>query len=300
MKKSILVLFFPLLIFSACAVKQAAKPLEVSIFPTPPNSKIQNEAATVKQTDNANGNSSTYRIKTSVLSDKIEKKRAENPQISAAELADFGNQLIPEYGVIFWVDLADLIEKKTKAGEIKELADGNVSFAFSLNLVDSTRKTFEIESPTDSCCCGYAYADFPVSNITASQMTIIVDGKPYRTIRSKDVSFSQEHILIDNKTRTKKIRSWQAPTEGAPDGISEDGTKLYFEEDDSLFLEIAENGDLRFVPKNSPQIITDGKDLREFPEVKIGEPIYKSGESGFMKFTSGKKSFIVNYQYVCS
>jgi hypothetical protein len=300
--KSVFVVLFFVVAFSACSKVETIEVSNIS-----PSEVSISAADTNKEKQFIIADNSVSVIKSSVLIEKLTLKQKENPSITATEFADFATGLIPKYGVDFWVDLADLIEQKRKSKEITEIADGNVQFNFELKTNDSKQTTFRIESPTDSCCCGYAYADFPVSNITDKMMTIIIDGKPHNVIRTKEISFSQEYILVDNKTKKKKIRSWQVPFETQPFGISGDGTKLYIEykdteeyKDTGLLLEISETGSLKFVAKNSPNIIANGEDLMKRPTPKTGEIIYKSGENGLMMFKSGEKQFIIDFPYVCT
>jgi len=300
MKEILVMTVFALLIFTGCSIQRTGDLQTISDVKTELNLNFQENTANVKQDNKTIADVSVLEIKPSTLADRLEKKKADDPQISSKELADYANELIPKHGINFWVDLADLIEKKTKAKQIKELTDGDVRFNFQLSLGDTTKKTFQIDSPSDSCCCGYAYADFPVSKITGRQMTVIVDEKPFIIKRIKDISFSQEYVLLDDKTKTKKFRSWQVPFETSPFGISEDGTKLYIEDESELLLEISENGNLKFVTKNSPQIISNGQDLRQIPKPKTGEILYKSGESGLMLFKSGNKTYIIDFPYVCT
>jgi hypothetical protein len=286
-------LLFCVVLFTACAVK-------TNVENTEQFSVLKNESSSsVKKVD-----FNVSKIKPSLLLDKLAKEKSENPKISKDELVKFANELIHKYGVDFWVDVAGLIENKTEANEIEELIDDfefNVRFSFTATLSNSKEKSFQIESPRDSCCCGYAYASFPVSNITSDKMTLIVDSKPFELNRNKDISFSQEHVLIENVLSPKKIRSWQIPFETYPFGISEDGMKLYVDyEETGLLLEIGEHGEIKFVSKDAQHIIKNGKDLRRFPEPKVGEILFKSGENGLMKFKSANRTFIVDFPYVCT
>jgi hypothetical protein len=294
--KSVFVVLFFVIAFSACSKVETIAVSNVS------SSEVSISAAdTNKEKQFVVADNSVLVVKSSVLTEKLTLKKKRNPSITATEFADFATGLIPEYGVDFWVDLADLIEKKSKSKEITEIANGNVEFNFELKINDSSQKVFRIESPTDSCCCGYAYADFPVSNITDKMMTIIIDGKSHNVTRTKDISFSQEYILVDNETKKKKIRSWQVPFETQPFGISVDGTKLYIEyEENDLLLEISDTGSLKFVAKTSPNIIANGEDLVKRPMPKTGKIIYKSGENGLMLFKSAEKQFIIDFPYVCT
>jgi hypothetical protein len=246
------------------------------------------------------------RINPSSIINDLEKKKNDTPNITTDEIVVYGNKLIKEKGFNFHIDLADLVEKKAEAKETDVISDKDesfplISFPHSLTLVDGTKKTFWLIAPQEAhCCCGYHYSDFPVTKITDEQMTVVVNNQTYDIKRTKEISISQEHILIDSKTMKKAIRKWQVPYETYPYGISEDGTKLYIDLEDDILLEISENGDIQFVSKNSPKIITKGIDLNKHPTPKVGEILQKSGELGYMKFTSGSKSFIVEFPYICT
>lgn len=289
------------LILLICLLFCLSKKSEIRIFPMKTNEQVLFQSNKPLSETFQSTISNKLVIKPSILFEELEKRKSENTKLKPTELAQIANELIPKYGVNFWVDLSGLIEKKTKSKQIIDLADGNVRINFLLNLSNSTRKSFQIDSPTDSCCCGYAYADFPVSKITSDKMTVIINGESYEIKRSKEISFSQEHILIDNETKSKKIRSWQVPFEMSPFGISGDGKNLYIKsENEEILLEISENGNLKFVPKDFPNLLTNGKDLRRFPEPKLGEILYKSGETGLMLFKSANKQYIIDFPYVCT
>lgn len=234
------------------------------------------------------------KIQPSKLAELVARKKSENPTLTARQTADYANSLISRYGVNFSIDLSNLIQRKIKVRQVKNLDVENVRFDFQMTLTDSSNRIFQIDAPVESCCCGLAYADFPVSEITAKYMTVIADGKSYRVNRTSDVSFTQSHILVDGKTKSRKIRVWQVPSETAPYGISADGTKLYIYYDNELRLEISENGKLKFVAPDDPNIISGGKDL--VAEKKYTDP----NGNGLMNFKNKNKNYFVKFGYICS
>lgn len=239
-------------------------------------------------------NSAVIKIQPSKITELAARKKSENPNLTAKQLADYATGLIPLYGVNFGIDLSGLIRRKIKARKVKKLHDENVRFDFQMTLNDSSKKIFQIDAPVEGCCCGLAYADFPVTEITAKYMTVIAGGKPYRIKRTSDVSFTQSNTLVEGKTKSKQIRVWQVPGEAAPHGISADGTKLYIYYDNDLMLEISETGKLKFVSPDDPNIISDGTDW--VAEKKYIDPNGK----GLMNFKSKNKNYFVKFEYVCS
>lgn len=252
-------------------------------------------------------NSPPILLNSSTILEDLEKYKKVNPQISAEELAKFGNKLLLQKGFNYEISFCDVIERKIKTKKAKGISDENgnfsyVSFPYQMTLVNSAKAIFQITAPNDeSCCCGYCYTEFPVLNITKNQMTLVSSGKTYSVIRDKDLSVSEEYVLVDEKTLQREIRKWQVPFETYPFGISKDGTKLYIEFDENdILLEISEKGVLRLVPKNEPNILSNGKDLRQTPPPKIGEILNKSGEFGFYSFKTGNKNYIVKFSYPCT
>jgi hypothetical protein len=132
-------------------------------------------------------------------------------------------------------------------------------------------------------------------------MTVVIDGKPTAVKRTKDFPAVQEYILYEDENAPRKVRSWEAPFETYPYGLSADGTAVYFETGiGELLLEISADGCLRFVTKNSPGIITKKEDLREQPAPKVGEILYKSGELGLYKYIIAGKAFFLEFPYICT
>lgn len=262
---------------------------------------LQNETIVQSQKNKIQiNNPPVISLKPSTILEDLENHKKNNPQISGKELADYGNSLLSQKGFDYDISICDLIERKVKAKETKEIlnekdSETYVSFPYQFSLTDSTKRTFEIIAPNfDMCCCGYCYTKFPVLNITATQMTLIADGNKYTVKRTKDFAESEEHALVDNKTMLKEIRKWQVPYETIPTGISEDGTKLYVEGNfEGLVLEISGDGSFRFA---------DEKDVKSGVGVLVeNSPIDKNNDYlRFMRFKVGNKTYTVKYSGPCT
>ncbi len=242
-------------------------------------------------------------LKSSTIVKDIEQYKKLNPKASGKDLAAFGNNLLLLKGFNYDIDFCDVIEQKIAAKETKDILgdpqnefDDYVSFAYEMTLADSTKKTFQITAPNhDICCCGYCYTEFPVTNITASQMTLVADGKTYVVKRTKELSTNEEYALVDNQTMLKEIRKWQVPYEGFPFGISEDGKRLYIEVDNDgdIVLEISEDGNFKFV---------DAKDVKSSKGVFVKEHPTDEDNAylSFMRFTVGGKIYTVKFSGPCT
>lgn len=270
--------------------------------------KVQSQAIPNTDKNSALVKSDVIDLKPSTILKDIEEHKKTDPQLAEKDLIEFGNALLQKKGFNYDISICEVIDQKKKTKQTKAIPGENeydkyVSFPYRTTLTNSTQKTFRITAPDfESCCCGYCYTEFPVLNITGKQMTLIADGKTFSIKRTKELSVSDEHLLVDNKTRRTVIRKWQVPFEAYPYGVSKDGTKLYIDlfDEIQILLEISEIGNLKFVSKSDPNIIAGGKDLRTDLPPKVGEILYKSGYIGYYIFKSGKQSFIVKFPYPCT
>ena len=194
---------------------------------------------------------------------KIATFKKENPRATTQELANKGNELLPTLGFEFDIDLGKQVEKElasTKVVTIKKEGDSGEYFYLNLPLQseNGSRKSVKLLAPAyESCCCGFTYVPVPVTQTSSTKMTVIIDGNPTVVKRTKDIPMVQEYILYTNEKKPKRIRSWEAPFETSPYGISVDGTSVYFETDiEEVVLEVSEKGVLRFAAKESSEIIT--------------------------------------------
>jgi hypothetical protein len=209
----------------------------------------------------------------------LRKYRSEHAELTVKDIAEYGNSILPEKGFNYWIDVAALNEKKEKHAEAKIISEEYYSYPYEMTLADGKKQKFRLVAPRhDSCCCGYYYADLPVSHITENDISFVSDGKIYTVRRPADLGHNEVYALVDENNLTGEIRKWQVPVEGYPLGISEDGTKLYVEGAfDDIYLEISPEGSFRFIPK---------------AEVISGK--------GCMKFKVAGKAYFVRYSAPCT
>lgn len=241
-----------------------------------------------------------------ILKEVVKFKR-ENPNSSAQELADFGNGLLPRFGFEYNIDLEKIIERKIKRRETKPVKVEGDDFPyvkFDLDLVSTTgaKKKFTVTAPAEGvCCCGYYYTSIPVTKITPKEITVVIDSQEVIVTRPKDFPVVQEYIFGKQEAKPTKLRSWEAPYETYPYGVSSDGQKLYVKtEIDELLLEISDNGSLKFATKDSETIIAKGEDLNKLPPPKEGEILHKSGEFGLMRYFLNDVPYVVEFPYPCT
>lgn len=225
---------------------------------------------------------------------------------STQEIADHANGLLPKYGFEYELDLERIITRKTKQRQTtptKKPGDDSEYVKLDLDVVstDGAKKKLAVVAPAESsCCCGYYYTPIPVTKITPKQLTVVIDAQEIVIARPKEIPVVQEYIFGKEQAKLTKLRSWEVPYETYPYGVSTDGKKLYVKtEFDDLLLEIAETGDLRFVPTGTEGIV-NGEDLNKLPPPKVGEILRKSGEFGLMRYTLNGIPYIVEFPYPCT
>lgn len=229
-------------------------------------------------------------VLSTVLEQLLEKKR-QNAQISSADLASFGNELIKTDGFNFAFDTCEIAEKNEKNGKMADV--------LKYGLKDATGKsvTFEITQKRYHAPCGCRF-DFPLSKITKDKMTLVVNGKSDEYTRPKD--FLLDEIELLDATMKKTIRIWYNHFDMPPVGISEDGAKVYLRTgyDDLNFKEIAveigEDGVPKFTVLDSPNIIKDPENLKDFPK----DP--NNAYRGYLKFNGKSVSYILKISYPCT
>lgn len=235
-------------------------------------------------------------IRPSGTDELVKRKRAE-PNISPEKLAAYGNALITEKGYDFSFSTCEIAEANKQAFEDQLSGRSNQRFRYELKRTDGKSETFQIiDTGYDHPCgCGF---DFPIFEVSDKEMTVLADDKPIRVRRPKD--FVLDEVELVDSTLKKSLRKWQMPADNVPIGISKDGTKIYVDTgyDDNLMedlvLEVAANGVVRYVPRNDPNIISNGKELKDFPK----EP--NNAYLGFMRFTAEGKSYTIKYSHPCT
>lgn len=238
---------------------------------------------------------------------QIAKIKRQKPSSTAQEIADHANGLLPRLGFDYNLDLEKIITRKIKQRQTKPVkveGDETRYIKFDLDLVamSGAKKKLAVTAPAEGlCCCGYYYTPIPVTKITPRELTIVIDSKEVVVARPKDIPVVQEYIFGKQEAKPTKLRSWEVPYETYPYGISSDGLKLYVKtEIDELLLEISENGSLRFVPKDSKEIVTEGEDLNKLPPPKEGEILHRSGELGLIRYVLNDVPYVVEFPYPCT
>ena len=193
--------------------------------------------------------SDTEREPTMPILKEIAKYKKANPLALGHDLAGRGNELLPAMGFEFDIDLGEIITKSLKSKKLRRVKkDGDDSeyFYLTIPLVTETGKktAVTVVAPmSESCCCGYTYTPIPLTQISSERLAVVIDGKPTVIKRTKNLPVVQEYILYENEKAPKKIRSWEAPFETYPYGLSTDGKSVYFETDiKELLLVISAEG----------------------------------------------------------
>lgn len=218
---------------------------------------------------------------------ELEKRNAQDPQMTEDKLVKLGNELIQTMGYTFSLDPS----KFKGAKENRYVFTGTDGKTVAL-------KFDEVES--GPC---FEVLNLPVEKINDKEIVIVKDGIKYAVKRPRGF-YTEEFVLVD-KTLKKTIRKWAAPIDATPVGISDDGKKIYYEfgfsmEPDprkkdpaveEMLSEISEDGTIRFVAKNDPRV-NKGKELEGYP-VK--------SEISYMEFvTKNNTTYIVKFSYPCT
>lgn len=235
-------------------------------------------------------------IKPSEISKKLKQKIDENPQISTAELVEFGNNLIKTYGYDFSFYTC-VIAEANKTSEATDYSETFTPFDYELKDVKGKKLSFQIMSKEWGHPCGCNF-EIPVLKVGEKEMTVIANGKPYELQRPKD--FYLEEVELVDKNLKKTSRKWFNAFDMPPVGISIDGTKIYVETGydnfniQNILLEISENGEFKFVSYDNPNIIKDAEQILDFPK----DP--NNSYLGYLNFKSGNKSYILKYSNPCT
>jgi hypothetical protein len=229
-----------------------------------------------------------------VIRDLLEKKK-QNSKISAKELADYGNELIKNKGYDFSFYACDIAEANKQIPAEELYNDSYKAYKYQLKDIGGKTTTYQIMNKFYEIPCGCGF-EIPIFQISDQAMTVKTDGGQVKLMRPE--KFGLDEVELVDKSLKKTLRKWYMPSDNIPFGISKDGTKIYIDTgyDDylinELVLEISENGTVRVVPRNDPNILSRGKELKGYP--KIGSEI------SYMSFNFGNKSHIVKFSYPCT
>jgi len=232
-------------------------------------------------------------IKSSTVLDELAEKKKQNPNISAAALSAFGNDLLKLKGYNFTTYTCDIAEIN-KIGD-NDSSDQPVEFTFDLTQLTGKSSKFRLTADDWGYPCGCAF-DLTVLKADSTEMTVLANNRP---IRVKRPAFYFEEVELVDKSLKKTLRKWYKPTDIQVYGISADGLKIYVEtnydnKDNKLLLEISENGTFRFVPKDSANILKNGVGLTDFPRDKENDYL------GYTEFKAKGKSFILKFSGPCT
>lgn len=244
--------FLFIVVSSSCVVNKVKSQNVQQPSPTPPAEGDWRPSRSAKGTPDSIPDYLTgglIKLAPSSISEDLVKYREENPSASGKEVAAYGNRLLPLKGYNYWVDIADLVQKKERETTI--LTDDLQVFPFSMRLTGEKNVGFLLYVPTyDSCCCGYWYTDFPVTKMTGTAISLVSEGKVYTVDRPGEFGQNEVYALVDIKRPSQDIRKWQVPYETVPEGISADGKKIYVEASvDEIYLEISTDGTFKFVDR---------------------------------------------------
>jgi hypothetical protein len=235
-------------------------------------------------------------ITPSTVVEDLAARKQQNPEISAQELADYGNELLKQQGFNFYFDTCDIAEVNNQKSSVSDLL---IPYNYKLKDLNGKTQTYQIMNEDFGHPCGCRF-DIPIYQISEKEMTLRVDGKSVVLKRPKKFILDKAE-LVDEKLKT--LRKWYLPLDVVPFGISLDGTKIYidFTYDDGhepltqfLALEISENGNFQYVTKDNPNILKNGVDLENFPKDRNNDYL------GYIRFNFGKTSYIVKFSYPCT
>ncbi|HVE55830.1 MAG TPA: hypothetical protein VNB22_03315 [Pyrinomonadaceae bacterium] len=231
-------------------------------------------------------------IKSSSVAEALYKKKQENPRISEAALAAYGNTLIKKKGLDFYSGSCDIAEANN-VGE-SSFSEKLTTFNFEVEDLSGKKIPFQFFSKEWGAPCGCSFG-FPLLSVNEKEWTILSGNTPVKLKRTPDIDFEEVKLL--DKTKRKVVRRWFKPLDNEPEGISSDGTKIYvslaYDDDPGLFLEISDTGTFRLVPRNTPNIIKTAANIVNF-EAK------KDDFDALKQFKSKTKSFYLNYYHPCT
>ena len=279
--------------FCACSVNQAQSLKNVAQRTNV--KRISNNAPNTSTTEN----SGVHTIRPSNIITALRKVKDENPNMTAKELADFGNKYKKKHGYDYTFHWKP--KGKENEANLSKMEKGYYQFFYKFSDLSGKTAGFQLMNDNFEHPC-FSVIDIPLTKISEKTMTVIADGKEINLKRPKDF-YLEEFALVD-KTLKKQIRKWKTPIDALPVGISEDGTKVYFdswefEQDETegyeesaidLAVEISEDGSLKLVDRSE---IKSDKGVDIDYNKKFTEIIYK-------KYKVGAREYIINFSAPCT
>jgi len=235
-------------------------------------------------------------IKPANAASDIYAMRKKNRRMSAVALAAYGNALIKKKGYDFSTSDCAIAEANGKNSENDDTNyDKEMPFKYDLEILRRGTMTFQIMAQDWGAPCGCSF-DLPVLQIGENQWTVFANGKPIIVRRPKDFYFEEVKLL--DKTFKKTLKTFYKPIDNEVFGIAPDGTKIYtklsYNYDIDVMLEISDQGTFQIVPRNIPNIIKKTVELT--PEQTQQDEAY----SEIHHFKSKNKSYFLKYFAPCT
>jgi hypothetical protein len=226
-------------------------------------------------------------IKPSPLMEDLQNYRQTHPNITMKQLADFGNERIKIKGFNYDFEMCEIIKANKHPKMLRSDYPVSMLYSYRLTLTTGEKQRFQIVTDETDPLCGECVLSIPCQSVSKSEFTVIASGRKYQVKRA--ASFALNEIFLMDKGLKKVIRRWETPYQTYPVGVSEDGLKLYLPTDmEELVLEVSSSG-VQLRAKSQLKLHHEGEWLENHPV----DP--KDDTLAFMRFRSGKKSFIIRY-----
>ncbi len=236
-----------------------------------------------------------FPIQSSTLIADLRQRKADNPKITAKELAVAGNEIIANVGVNYNFELSESNCKALSEVRKKLKPDQKMS-ALRGKLNQPQGSPVDIIFPdvnfTDNCGC---YLNIPSLNVVETDFITKINGVNIKFNRPSN--FKQTVDLVDNTVVTRQIRRWYIPFPTTPIGVYEDGTILFLEFPDSEFKELTlaiyESGTIQIVSKSDWDLREKPKQLKDFPRDASNPNL------NFISFGEGEKKRVLKFNSPC-
>jgi hypothetical protein len=226
-------------------------------------------------------------IQPSRLMEELRNHRQSHPNITMNQLAEFGNERIKTRGFNYDFEMCEIIKANKHPKMIRSDYPLSLLYSYRLTLSSGEKQRFQIVSEESGAMCGECVLSVPCQSVSKSQLTLFASGRKYQVKRAAGYRLN-EVFLVDRRMK-KVLRSWETPFQTYPVGVSEDGLKLYLPtEIEELVLEVSTSG-IQLRAKSRLKLQREG----EWVENHSADP--KDEMFTFMRFRSGKKSFILRF-----
>jgi hypothetical protein len=226
-------------------------------------------------------------IKPSPLMEDLRNHRQTHPNITLKQLADFGNERMKIKGFNYDFAMCEIIKANQHPKMLRSDYPVSRLYSYRLTLTTGEKQRFQIVTDETDPLCGECVLSIPCQSVSKSEFTVIASGRKYQVKRA--ASFTLNEIFLVDKRMKKVLRRWETPFLSYPVGVSEDGLKLYLPTDlEELVLEVSSSG-IQFRAKSQLKLPPEGEWLENHPVDPNDETL------AFMRFRSGKKSFIIRF-----